>query len=90
MGGVVKSVTGILTGSSASKKQERAMREANAIAQQQANLAQQQINAANAKNPDIDTIKSENISGLGSTMLTGADGVTLSSGRMKKKTLLGG
>ena len=66
------------------------MREANAIAQQQANLAQQQINAANAKNPDIDTIKSENASGLGPTMLTGADGVTLGSSQKNKKTLLGG
>lgn len=90
IGKVVGGVVGTLTGSDAAKKQEKAMREANAIAQQQAKTAQEQINAANAKSPDIDTIKSESASGLGSTMLTGAEGVTLGGGNRKKKTLLGG
>lgn len=90
IGKVVGGVVGTLTGSDAAKKQEKAMREANAIAQQQADMAQQQINAANAKSPDIDTIKSDNASGLGSTMLTGTEGVTLGGSNKKKKTLLGG
>lgn len=84
------SIVGAVTGADAAKKQEKAMREANAIAQQQAETAQQQINAANARSPDVDTIKSDNASGLGSTMLTGAEGVTLGGNQKKKKTLLGG
>ena len=90
IGKVVGGVVGTLTGSDAAKKQEKAMREANVIAQQQTKTAQEQINAANAKSPDIDTIKSGNASGLGSTMLTGAEGVTLGGSNKKKKTLLGG
>lgn len=86
----VGSIVGSLTGSSAAKKQERAMKEANAIAQQQAKTAQEQLRAANAKSPDVDTIKTENASGLGSTMLTGAEGATLGSSNKRKKTLLGG
>lgn len=89
-GGLIGSVVGALTGSSSAKKQERAMKEANAIAQQRAKTAQEQINVANAKSPDVDTIKSENASGLGSTMLTGAEGATLGSSNKRKKTLLGG
>lgn len=88
--GTVGGVVGSLTGSTAAKKQAEAMKKANAIARQQAKTAQEQINAANAKSPDIDTIKSENASGLGSTMLTGAEGVTLGGSNKKKKTLLGG
>ena len=86
----VGSIVGSLTGSSAAKKQEKAMKEANAIAQQQAKTAQEQLRAANAKSPDVDTIKTENASGLGSTMLTGAEGATLGSSNKRKKTLLGG
>lgn len=90
IGNVVGGVVGALTGSDASKKQEKAMKEANAIAQQQAKTAQEQLRAANAKSPDVDTIKTENASGLGSTMLTGAEGATLGSSNKRKKTLLGG
>ncbi len=89
-GGLIGSVVGALTGSSSAKKQERAMKEANAIAQQQAKTTQEQLRAVNAKSPDVDTIKSENTSGLGSTMLTGAEGATLGSSNKRKKTLLGG
>lgn len=89
-GGLIGSVVGALTGSSSAKKQEKAMKEANAIAQQQAKTAQEQLRAANAKSPDVDTIKTENASGLGSTMLTGAEGATLGSSNKRKKTLLGG
>lgn len=90
IGNLVGGVVGALTGSDSAKKQEKAMKEANAIAQQQAKTAQEQLNAANAKTPDVDTIKTENASGLGSTMLTGSGGVTLGSENKRKKTLLGG
>lgn len=89
MGGAVKSVVGAITGSSAAKKQEKAMKRANQIATEQARLAEQQLNAANAKSPDIDSIKTGNMSGLGSTMLTGSAGVELDKNQKRKKTLLG-
>ena len=85
----VGSVLGSLTGADAAKAQEKAMRQAEEAARQQAAAAEQQMNAANAKSPDIDTIKAENASGLGSTMLTGSEGVALGEGSRKKKTLLG-
>ena len=89
VGKAVGSVVGSLTGADAVKEQARAMREANAIAQQQAQTAQQQINAANAKEPDVDTIKSGN-TGTSATMLTGAAGASVDDANKKKKTLLGG
>ena len=88
VGKAVGSVVGSLTGADAAKEQAKAMREANAIAQQQAQTAQQQINAANAKEPDIDTIKSGN-TGQSATMLTGPAGALIDENK-KKKTLLGG
>ena len=89
VGKAVGSVVGSLTGADAAKEQAKAMREANAIAQQQAQTAQQQINAANAKEPDVDTIKSGN-TGTSATMLTGAAGASVDDANKKKKTLLGG
>jgi hypothetical protein len=53
------------------------------------NQAQQQINAANAKEPDVDTIKADN-TGSSATMLAGASGSTVDEAMKKKKTLLGG
>ena len=85
----VSGVVGALTGATAAKSQEKAMRQAQEAARQQAEMAEQQLNAANAKSPDIDAIKVENASGVGSTMLTGSDGVSLGEGSKKKKTLLG-
>lgn len=89
VGKAVGSVVGSLTGADAAKEQAKAMREANAITQQQAQTAQQQINAANAKEPDVDTIKSGN-TGTSATMLTGAAGASVDDANKKKKTLLGG
>ena len=89
VGKAVGSVVDSVTGAEAAKEQAKAMREANAIAQQQAQTAQQQINAANAKEPDVDTIKSGN-TGTSATMLTGAAGASVDDANKKKKTLLGG
>ena len=89
VGKAVGSVVGSLTGADAAKEQAKAIRDANAIAQQQAQTAQQQINAANAKEPDVDTIKSGN-TGTSATMLTGAAGASVDDANKKKKTLLGG
>lgn len=88
----VKGVTGVvgaLTGATAAKAQEKAMRQAQEAARQQAEMAEQQMNAANAKTPDIDAIKAGNAAGVGSTMLTGTEGVSLGEGNKKRKTLLG-
>lgn len=88
MGGVKRAFDKI-TGADAAKKQEKAMKRANQIAAEQARLAEQQLNAANAKSPDFDSIKAGNLSGLGSTMLTGSSGVELDKNQKRKKTLLG-
>lgn len=85
----VSSVVGALTGADAAKAQEKAMRQAQEAARQQAEMAEQQMNAANAKTPDIDAIKAANAAGVGSTMLTGSEGVVLGEGSKRKKTLLG-
>lgn len=87
--GVAKGVVGTLTGADAAKAQEKAMRQAQEAARQQAEMAEQQMNAANAKTPDIDAIKAANAAGVGSTMLTGSEGVVLGEGSKRKKTLLG-
>lgn len=86
---VAKGVVGSLTGATAAKAQEKAMRQAQEAARQQAEAAEQQLNAANARSPDFDAIKVANAAGVGSTMLTGSEGVSLGEGSKKKKTLLG-
>lgn len=68
--------------------QVKAAKEANRIAREQAQQAEREMNKANAKEPDIDSIKSEN-SNVSSTLLTGAGGVDLLDNQKKKKTLLG-
>ena len=89
VGNLVSGVVGGITGSSAYKKQAKAMKEANRIAQEQAKKAEQQINAANAKEPDIDTIRADNENQVGSTMLTGAGGAEVDETNKKRRTLLG-
>ena len=89
VGNAVGGVLGGMTGSSAYKKQAKAMKEANRIAQAQAKQAEQQINAANAKTPDIDTIRADNAEGVGTTMLTGAGGAEVDETNKKRRTLLG-
>lgn len=72
--------------------QEKAAKEANRIARDQMKRAEEESNKANAREPDVDAIKSENASGISSTMLSGVNGVSaddLDSSK-KKKTLLGG
>ena len=90
--GLVKGV-GYLTGTTqaaeSAKRQEKAMREANRIAEEQAKKAEQQLNEANAKAPDIDAIRAGNAGGIGTTMLTGAGGAEVDETNKKKRTLLG-
>lgn len=92
MGKVFKSVTSILTGGAndAAKAQEKAAKRAAEQAERSYQLQQEEINKANAKEPDVDTIRTENVSGISSTMLTGPDGVDLDDSKKKRKTLLGG
>ena len=88
----VKAVTGALGlgGSSQAKAQERALKQAQEAAEKQAYLAQQSINAANAKTPDVEGMKNDNkVGGIGSTMLTGVKGAEVADKNKNKKTLLG-
>lgn len=74
----------------AKKKQERLMR------QQQEQMSRQQQEAARANQFNDRTLMGNaedagvNQSGLGTTMLTDADGVTLADNQKKRKSLLGG
>lgn len=92
MGKVFKSVTSILTGGSSdiAKAQEKATKRAAEQAERSYRLQQEELNRANAKEPDIDTIRSDNASGISSTMLTGPEGIDLDDSKKKRKTLLGG
>lgn len=92
MGKIFSGVTSILTGGAndAAKAQEKAAKRAAEQAERSYRLQQEEINKANAKEPDVDTIRTENASGISSTMLTGPDGVDLDDSKKKRKTLLGG
>lgn len=74
----------------AKKKQEQLLREQ----QEQMNRQQEESARANQFNDKTLMGDSEedgnNQSGLGTTMLTNADGVTLSDNQKKRKSLLGG
>ena len=72
--------------------QEKAAKKSYELNAQQAKLQEEANNKANAREPDVDTIKSDNASGLSSTMLSGVGGVSSDEldASKKKKTLLGG
>ena len=89
LGKAVGYVTGTTQAAESAKKQAKAMKEANRIAEEQAKMAQQQVNDANAKAPDIDAIRAGNAGGIGTTMLTGAGGAEVDETNKKKRTLLG-
>lgn len=101
MGGVVSSIgkavgsiVGSVTGANASTKaQEKAAAQAEARAAEQAELAKQEINRANAKSPDmgslVDRAAAASKLGAQGTILTGTDGVDEKSLTLGKKTLLG-
>lgn len=87
----VKAVTGALGfgSDSQAKAQERALKQAQEAAEKQAYLAQQSLNAANAKTPEVEAMRNENKTGAGSTMLTGVSGASVKDKNKDKKTLLG-
>jgi len=84
----------IYSGERASKKQDQAQRQAQATAIKQEKLADEAVNAANRKAPDVSAMLSNaaqmGMSGPASTLLTGAGGVDPNSLALGKNTLLGG
>lgn len=76
---------------SGASAQARAAKKANELYETQMKKQEEELNKANAKEPDIDTIQTENAQGISSTMLSGVGGVSddeLTSNK-KRKTLLG-
>ncbi len=78
-----------------SDAQKKAMRSAEAIAEKQKKQAEREFNRANAKTPDLAGImasnkRAEGAAGVGSTMLTGPQGVSQDALSLGKNTLLGG
>jgi uncharacterized protein HemX len=80
-------------GQQQAKQNERAMRQAKANADKQANLAEQDMNRANQKQPDTNALLSaaqqSGRAGASGTMLTGPAGIDPSSLSLGKSTLLG-
>lgn len=78
----------------AMRKQEQAQKEALDIQKRQAKAAEQNINRANRKQPDVAEISQQSQAmagqGGGSTMLTGPQGVNPNELALGKSTLLGG
>lgn len=76
----------------AANAQEEANKKAAAAAAKNADLADQATNKANAKTPDIAALLagSAMTKGVGSTSLTGPQGVTPASLTLGRSTLLGG
>lgn len=76
------------------KAQRSAQDQAAQQARQQATQAEQAMNAANKKKPDIGALLAGNMlgtkGGVGGTMLTGPGGVDPSALTLGKNTLLGG
>lgn len=84
----------IYSGERASKKQDQAQQAAQTAAAKQEKLADQAVNAANRKTPDVSAMLSSAAqmgkSGPASTLLTGAGGVDPNALLLGKNTLLGG
>ena len=83
----------IYSGERASSAQKTAAKKAQANADKQAQQAEQEINRANQKSPDVGAMLSANqqqsLSGQSGTMLTGSQGVDPNSLALGKSTLLG-
>ncbi|HJV76577.1 MAG TPA: hypothetical protein VJ654_20355 [Noviherbaspirillum sp.] len=73
--------------------QEAAMKQAQANADRQAKLAEQDMNRANQKRPDtlalLDAASQAGKAGVAGTMLTGPQGIDMSALQLGKNTLLG-
>lgn len=91
--GAVRKIVGAVTGSNAAEKAAKAQEEAMRRQAEQMRLQQQKaeeaMRLANAKMPDIDAIKIGNSANIGTTLLTGSEGLSLGEDLKKKKTLLG-
>jgi len=87
---VVGTSYAVYSGERAANEQERAMKKQEKTAATQANLADMANNKANRKTPNIAAIMQGNKSGVGSTMLTGPQGVDPGALTLGRNTLLGG
>ena len=89
----VSTAYSIYSGEKASSAQKKANKKAQANADKQAQLAEQDLNRANQKSPDVGALLSANqqqsLSGQSGTMLTGSQGVDPNSLSLGKSTLLG-
>ena len=83
----------IYSGEKQKSAQKSAAKTAQANADKQAQLADQDLNRANQKSPDVGALLSANqqqsLSGQSGTMLTGSQGVDPNSLSLGKSTLLG-
>lgn len=90
---VASTAYSIHSGEQQKRAQKSATKTAQANADKQAQLAEQDTNRANQKAPDIGALLSANqqqsLSGQSGTMLTGAQGVDPNSLSLGKSTLLG-
>lgn len=84
----------VYNGERAAKEQEGAMKRAQDSAKSQADAADQAMNKANPKRPDVGALLAGNAlaakGGVGGTMLTGPTGVDPAGLTLGKSTLLGG
>lgn len=84
----------VYSGQQQAKAQEKAQNQATQQAKSQEIAADQAFNAANKKKPDVANImaqaQQDAQGGVGSTMLTGPQGVDASALKLGKSTLLGG
>lgn len=93
VGNDIDKFTDDIDGTTARRAQEKAMKEARQAAKRQASLADQAMNRANQKTPNIAAILASNkrsaASGNSSTLLTGPSGVSPGTVPLGRNTLLG-
>lgn len=89
----VSTAYSVYSGEKQQSAQKKASAQANANAKKQAQQAEQELNRANQKSPDVGALLSANqqnaLSGQSGTMLTGAQGVDPNSVPLGRNTLLG-
>ena len=90
---VASTAYSIYSGEKQKSAQKSAAKTAQANADKQAQLAEQDLNRANQKSPDVGALLSANqqqsLSGQSGTMLTGSQGVDPNSLSLGRATLLG-
>lgn len=91
---VASTANAVYQGEQQKKMQKRASAQAEANARKQENLAEQQLNASNRKQPDtmamLDAASQSARAGNSGTMLTGPQGVDPGLLTLGRNTLLGG